>query len=141
MKTTNKIITIGTICLLVGGIIGFFTAGRLTKKRIHQMVEMQRPPMFKQRLEEKLELTDEQKLDFDKTFGEHMRRMKALDHQMHENRSAEFNQLFGELEKGLDQKQITTIKKFKERLTKRHQKRTHRRGSGPKGPHPRKRME
>merc|ERR1711879_260764 len=116
MKTNVRIIVIGIICLVMGLAIGFFAAGRITKKRIHQKVELQQPPKFKQRLEEKLELTAEQQETFNSVFKAHMNRMREMDKQMFEKRRTEFDSLFTELTVGMSDKQIKKIERFETRL-------------------------
>ncbi|MCB9262204.1 MAG: hypothetical protein H6607_07500 [Flavobacteriales bacterium] len=116
---TKRILLIIISSLLLGAVIGFFVAGRLTKNRINQMVEHQRPPMFKNRLAEKLNLTEMQQQTFDSVFMEHVQRMKAIDASVRTQRDDEFDKLFGELEKGLDATQIQTLRKFKERREQR----------------------
>ncbi len=132
MKTNGKIITIGLLCLILGSVIGFFIAGRITKKRIHQMVEMQRPPMFKHRLEDQLNLSNEQKLVFDETFEEHMGRMRGIDRGIRKHRDAEINRLFSEIEINLNAEQLTTLKNMRQRMGKREK---HKRKRGRKRRH------
>ncbi|MFT5724016.1 MAG: hypothetical protein ACI9JN_001133 [Bacteroidia bacterium] len=119
MKTNLRILTIGLICLIIGGAIGFFTAGRITKKRIHNKVEMQKPPKFKQRLEEKLDLTAAQQVKFNSVFMEHMNRMQTINKGMFEKRATEFELLFSDLKVGLDTDQIQKVKKFEKRFKNR----------------------
>lgn len=133
MKTSLRITIIGVTCLVLGGIIGFFAAGRITKNRIHKKVEMQQPPKFKSRLEEKLALTPEQQEQFDSVFMAHMDRMKALDQDMFAHRKAEINQLFKELKKDLNEQQVKTIEKFESRFKSRKHRQ--------KPPPPPRRME
>ena len=110
MKTNLRIVIIGLICLTLGVVIGFFTAGRITKKRIHQKVEMQQPPRFKSILEEKLDLTPAQQDAFDSVFKEHMGRMQAMDKEMFEKRKSEFDALFSDLKQGLDEAQMKKVR-------------------------------
>lgn len=128
MKTNLRILLIGIICLTLGVVIGFFTAGRITKKRIHQKVEFQKPPIFKKRLEEKLELTSEQQDAFNSVFKQHMGRMREMDKQMHQKRGAEFDSLFTDLKVGLSQDQVKIIERFAERMKARKDR--------PRPPHP-----
>lgn len=128
MKTNVRIVIIGLICLTLGVVLGFFTAGRITKKRIHQKVEMQQPPRFKSILEEKLDLTTTQQEAFDNVFKEHMGRMLSLDKEMFEKRKLEFDALFSDLKQGLNEDQIKEV----ERLEERFKSRKHR----PKPKHP-----
>jgi len=119
MKTNLRIVIIGLICLTLGVVIGFFTAGRITKKRIHQKVEMQQPPRFKSILEDKLDLTPAQQDAFDNVFKEHMGRMQAMDKEMFEKRKAEFDALFSDLKQGLDEAQMKKLERFAERFKSR----------------------
>jgi hypothetical protein len=128
MKTNLRILLISLVCLVLGVAIGFFSAGRITKKRIHQKVEMQKPPKFKLRLEEKLDLTKEQQETFNSVFMEHMQRMRSMDKEMFDNRSKEFNNLFNALKNDLDSDQIQVIERFEERFKNRKHR--------PKGGHP-----
>lgn len=127
MKTKNKIIAFGLIGVLIGGFLGFFLAGRLTKKRIHQKVEMQRPPMFKNRLEEILELDDQQQMVYDSVFHSHMNRMRAIEDSVHVLRKAEFERLFTELKTGLSEEQVQKLDKFSNRMKKRGPRRNNER--------------
>ena len=123
MKTRGKLITIALACLLIGGVVGFFAAGRVTKKKINRMVEMQRPPMFKMRLEERLDLDERQQRQFDSLFLNHMQRMRKIDRGVHEKRRAELKTLFLELRETLDDDQVPILEEFAERLKKRDKKR------------------
>ncbi len=119
MKTNLRIVIIGLICLTLGVVIGFFTAGRITKKRIHQKVEMQQPPRFKSILEEKLDLTPAQQDAFDSVFKEHLGRMQAMDKEIFEKRKSEFDALFSDLKQGLDEDQLKKVEQFAERFKSR----------------------
>ena len=119
MKTNLRILLIGLICLTLGVVIGFFTAGRITKKRIHQKVEFQKPPKFKERLEEKLALNAEQQDAFNIVFKEHMDRMHQMNEEMSQERSAEFDKLFKALKTGLTPEQVKKIERFEERMKAR----------------------
>ena len=123
MKTNLRIVIIALVCLTLGAVIGFFTAGRITKKRIHQKVEMQRPPMFKSVLEEKLELTSAQQEQFDIVFKEHMQRMHRLDEDMFTKRKTEIDTLFSELKQGLGTEQIEKLDRFANRFKSRNHRR------------------
>lgn len=123
MKLNTKILIISLVCLILGGLIGFFTAGRIVKKRIHNMVEYQRPPLFKEHLEHKLNLNDEQQLMFDRMFHDHMMRMKSIDQGTRAKRAEEFRKLFNELETALDESQKKDLEKFRLRLEARHKRR------------------
>ena len=133
MKTNLRILLIGTICLTLGVVIGFFAAGRITKKRIHQKVEFQKPPKFKERLEEKLSLTPEQQVTFNDVFNKHMNRMREMDQTMFQKRRVEFDTLFSELKLGLDEKQVKKVERFENRLKERKHRR--------RPPHPPQRRE
>jgi uncharacterized protein YneF (UPF0154 family) len=130
MKTRRLIITVGIVSLLLGVAIGFFTAGRITKRKIHRMVEMKKPPMFKYNLEDKLQLSPEQQEDFDRVFHEHMGRMRQIDQNARKQTVQEFEQLFNELNEGLDETQSKKLQRFKKRFIERH-KRAPRRGKRP----------
>ncbi len=127
MKTSIRLISIGAICLLIGLVVGFFVSGRITKKRIHQKMEMQRPPAFKQKLLDKLELTDVQEVAFEKAFDNHMDRMRSLDDAMKKEREAEFKSFFSELREGMTESQKKEINQLEQRLLKR--------GARPRGRH------
>ncbi len=133
MKTNLRILLIGVICLTLGVVIGFFAAGRITKKRIHQKVEFQKPPKFKERLEEKLSLTPEQQVTFNDVFNKHMNRMREMDQTMFQKRRVEFDTLFSELKLGLDEKQVKKVERFENRLKERKHRRI--------PPHPPQRRE
>ncbi|MCO4818942.1 MAG: hypothetical protein KC517_04905 [Bacteroidetes bacterium] len=133
MKTNLRILLIGVICLTLGVVIGFFAAGRITKKRIHQKVEFQKPPKFKERLEEKLSLTPEQQVTFNDVFNKHMNRMREMDQTMFQKRRVEFDTLFSELKLGLDEKQVKKVERFENRLKERKHRR--------RPPHPPQRRE
>lgn len=109
--------------MTLGVVIGFFSAGRITKKRIHDKVEMQRPPMFKTRLEEKLALTPAQQESFNNVFKEHMEKMHSMDEEMLIKRKAEFESLFSDLKQGLDSEQIEEINRFEQRFKSRKHRR------------------
>ena len=126
MKTRRLIITVGLISLLLGIAIGFFTAGRITKRRIHRMVEMKKPPMLKERLEERLDLSTEQQEEFDRIFLDHMDRMRQIDRNMRKETIQEFEQLFNALDDELDESQSEKLEKFKKRFIERHKRRPHR---------------
>ncbi|MBO6514922.1 MAG: hypothetical protein JJ975_00035 [Bacteroidia bacterium] len=127
MKTTHKIISIGLLCLILGGVTGFFIAGRITKKRIHEMVEMQRPPGFKSKLEERLKLTPEQKETVEQRFREHVQRMRSIDRGIRDKREAEIDRLFSELEESLTEEQMETLREFRKRMRKRGHRPPHHR--------------
>ncbi len=94
------------------------------------MVEMKKPPMFKDRLEERLNLTDEQQAEFDRIFLDHMDRMRKIDQGMRKQTLEEFEQLFNALNDELDDAQSQKLEKFKKRFIERH-KRHPRRGKRP----------
>jgi hypothetical protein len=123
MKTNIRILIIGLVCILIGTAVGFFTAGRITKQRIHKKVEMQEPPKFKLHLEEKLDLSTEQQEHFNTVFKEHMVRMRQMDQELFENRAAEFEKLFADLKTGLNKEQQDQLDNFEQRFKNRKHKR------------------
>lgn len=126
MKTTTRIILIALISLLIGGIVGFFAAGRITKKRLKDRIEMKKPPRIKKKLEDRLALTEDQRNEFDDIFMEHMKRMQEIERGVHQKRHKELLTMFDELNEILDAKQQKKLERFVTRFKERRNKRGHR---------------
>ena len=126
MKTTTRIILIALISLLIGGIVGFFAAGRITKKRLKDRIEMKKPPRIKKKLEDRLALTEDQRNEFDDIFTEHMKRMQEIERGVHQKRHKELLTMFDKLNEILDAKQQKKLERFVTRFKERRNKRGHR---------------
>ena len=126
MKTRTRIVLIALISLLIGGTIGFFTAGRITKKRLKERIEMKKPPRIKTKLEDRLDLSEDQRQKFDNIFSEHVKRMQEIERGVHQKRQKELLTMFDELNDILDNKQQKKLERFVKRFKERRNRRGHR---------------
>ncbi|MBI1307571.1 MAG: hypothetical protein GC181_13295 [Bacteroidetes bacterium] len=122
----KRIIIIVISSLLVGFAAGVFSMQIMTRKRIHDIIEMQRPPKFRDDLKEQLKLTPEQAEKFDNIFKEHIQQVRGIREGEREALKNAMDGLYNDLAKELNEDQVKILRDFEMRMRRNHQKKMQR---------------
>lgn len=114
----KRLIMIVVSCLIFGFAAGIITTRIATKKRIHQMMEMQKAPRFMKHLKDELELNESQLEWYDELMQKHMDKVRVLRKAERGKMKAEMDSLFNDLRLELDDAQKLKLEKFEHQLRK-----------------------
>lgn len=117
--------------LLIGFVAGALTFRSVTKKRIRQIMNTDRPPKYAEHLEKELAPTKEQEAPFDSIMETHRQKIRQIRRGERQKMRHEIDTLMMGLKQISNHEQLERLKKVEERMKqkqfrrKRHEGRHH----------------
>lgn len=117
----NKTVLIFTVTALIfGGVLGFFTAGRVAKHRIEKLRDMSHDPQSeKEHLAKRLDLSTEQKDEIFPIFDQHIPTQRAVMKKHRKEMDSLRTVMFKEMQPILTEDQLAKLARMKKRAKRK----------------------